>query len=79
MAFLKKILFRGNGPFRTKNGTSSQLWICRQDHFTILQNEREMEIRMVSLKKNVIWGSLVFLAQKWCILITLDLLFFYFT
>ena len=72
MSFLKKIFFRANGPFRTKNGTSSQLWICRQDRFTILQNERDL-----GQKKNVIWGNLVFLAQKWCILITLDLLFFF--
>ena len=63
MAFLKKIFFRANGPFRTKNGTSSQLWICRQDRFTILQNEREMEIRMVSLKK-MLFGAIWYFSPK---------------
>ena len=40
MAFPKKILFQANGPFRTQNGTPSQLWICHQHCFTILHNGR---------------------------------------
>ena len=44
----------------------------------MLHNEganRDMEvILMVFLKKKIIWGNLVILAQKWCVLITLNLL-----
>ena len=43
MAFPKKIWFGVNGPFRTQNGASSQLWIRRKDCFTILHNERGQE------------------------------------
>ena len=78
MAFPKKILFEANGPFRSQNGASSQLWICRQDCFTILHNERGQErhgnyINGFS-EKNIILGNLIILAQKWYMLITLDLL-----
>ena len=37
--------------------------------------KRGMEIILMAfLKEKLIWGNLVILAQKWCILITLDLL-----
>ena len=43
MAFPKKFLFGANGPFRTQNGMSWQLWICSKDWFTVLHNGKGQE------------------------------------
>ena len=40
IAYPKKFLFGVNGPFRTLNGTSLQLWTHCKDCFTILHSER---------------------------------------
>ena len=78
----KKILFGAKGLFRNQNGASSQHWIHSQDCFTILHNERGQErhgnILIVFLKQNFVQGNLVILAQKWFVLITLDLLCLFF-
>ena len=78
MVFPKKFLFGENGPFRTQNGASSQFWIRSKDCFIILHNESGLDrhgnyVNGIS-EKNLIQNNLVILAQKWYILITLDLL-----
>ena len=67
-----------NGSFETQNGTSSQLQISCKNCVTMLHNKRGKErhgnyINGFSVK-NLIWGNLIILGQKWCIVITLDLL-----
>ena len=63
MAFLKKFLFRVNGPFRTQNDTSAQLWICCKECSTILHNEKGQESHGNYVngffQKNPIQGNLV--------------------
>ena len=63
MTFPNKILFGANGPFRTQNGASSQLWIRCKDCFTILRNERSQERHGNNInafsEKNLILGNLV--------------------
>ena len=56
MIFQKKILFRENGPFRTENGASSQLWIHYKDCFTLQfctmkEVKRDMEIIVIVFLK----------------------------
>ena len=44
MGFPKKFFFRTNGPFKTKNGTFSPLWIhCKDYCVTMLHSERAQE------------------------------------
>ena len=74
----QKILAWANRPSRTQSGISSRLCFHCQDCFTILHNaplaKRDIEIILMAfLKKNLIRGNLVILAQKWWVLITLDL------
>ena len=73
-----EIMFGSNGSFKTQNGTSSRFWICCKDCVTMLPNEKGKERHRNYIngfsEKDLIWGNLVILAQKWCILITLDLL-----
>ena len=70
-------MFEENGPFKTQNGASSQLWICCKDCVTMLHSERGKERygnHINGFSEKTFWGNLVILAQKWCVLITLDLL-----
>ena len=82
MVFPQKISFEANGSFRTQNDASSQFWICHQGCFKILTNERGQERHRNYIngfsEKNIIWGNLIILAQKWYMLITLDLLAVFF-
>ena len=41
---------------------------------TMERAKRDMETILMVFQKNLIWGNLVILTQKWYILITLDLL-----
>ena len=56
MAFpKKKNLFWANGPFRTQNGASSQLWIHRKD--CLKRAKRDMEIISVVFLKKVLFEA----------------------
>ena len=63
-----KYMFDAAGPFRTQNGSSSQLWIRCKNCFTILHNERGQErhesyINVFS-EKNPIWGNSIILPKN---------------
>ena len=86
MAFPKKLCLGQMGHLRPKmvhsHNSGSAVRIVLQC-CTMKGAKQDMEIiLMVFLKekKKVIWGNLVILAQKWCVLITSDLLqvFFFF-
>ena len=77
MTFPKKSFLGKMGHLRPKmvhpHHSGSAVRIVLQ-YCTMKGAKRDMEIILMVFLKKIFWGNLVILAQKWCVLITLDLL-----